>query len=43
MAENTLIQAVNLALKRAMSDDERVLVLGEDVGVSGGVFRATRV
>ncbi len=41
MAENTLIQAVNLALKRAMSDDERVLVLGEDVGVSGGVFRAT--
>jgi len=41
MAEHTLIEAVNLALKRAMQDDERVLVLGEDVGIDGGVFRAT--
>jgi len=32
---------VTLALARAMSDDEAVLVLGEDVGVDGGVFRAT--
>lgn len=41
MAETTLIGAVNLALARAMDEDERVLVLGEDVGVNGGVFRAT--
>lgn len=41
MAEHTLLDAVNLALRRAMSEDERVLVLGEDVGVDGGVFRAT--
>ncbi|MEZ5557598.1 MAG: alpha-ketoacid dehydrogenase subunit beta [Pseudomonadales bacterium] len=41
MAEHTLLEAVNLALRRAMADDERVLVLGEDVGVDGGVFRAT--
>jgi pyruvate dehydrogenase E1 component beta subunit len=41
MAEHTLLDAVNLALRRAMADDERVLVLGEDVGVDGGVFRAT--
>lgn len=41
MAELTLVQAVNAALARAMEEDERVLVLGEDVGVNGGVFRAT--
>ncbi len=41
MADTTLIGAVNLALMRAMEEDERVLVLGEDVGVNGGVFRAT--
>ncbi|ACO77309.1 TPP-dependent dehydrogenase, E1 component beta subunit [Azotobacter vinelandii CA] len=37
----TLVEAVNLALHRAMRDDENVVVLGEDVGVNGGVFRAT--
>ncbi|MBP99490.1 MAG: alpha-ketoacid dehydrogenase subunit beta [Acidobacteria bacterium] len=41
MAELTLVQAVNAALARAMDEDERVLILGEDVGVNGGVFRAT--
>ena len=41
MAEVTLVEAVNLALGRAMEDDPDVVVLGEDVGVSGGVFRAT--
>lgn len=41
MAEVALVEAVNLALARAMQDDERVIVLGEDVGVNGGVFRAT--
>lgn len=41
MTELSLVQAVNLALKRAMADDPRVVVLGEDVGIDGGVFRAT--
>jgi 2-oxoisovalerate dehydrogenase E1 component beta subunit len=42
MAQITLVEAVNLALARAMQDDESVVVLGEDVGVDGGVFRATQ-
>ncbi len=37
----TPVQAVNLALRRAMDSDPAVLVLGEDVGRNGGVFRAT--
>ncbi len=37
----TLLQAVNLALKEEMRRDDRVVVLGEDVGRNGGVFRAT--
>ena len=37
----TLIEAVRLALRRAILDDQTVVVLGEDVGVNGGVFRAT--
>ncbi len=41
MAEITLVEAVNLALARALEEDPDVLVLGEDVGVNGGVFRAT--
>jgi 2-oxoisovalerate dehydrogenase E1 component beta subunit len=41
VAEVTLVEAVNLALARAMEEDPAVVVLGEDVGVSGGVFRAT--
>ncbi len=41
MAELSMVEAVQLALARAMSEDETVLVLGEDVGVNGGVFRAT--
>ncbi len=41
MSERSLVQAVNLALNRAMAEDSRVVVLGEDVGVNGGVFRAT--
>jgi pyruvate dehydrogenase E1 component beta subunit len=39
--EINLVSAVTLALNRAMAEDERVLLLGEDVGVNGGVFRAT--
>ena len=41
MIETSLVGAINLALKHAMAEDHRVLVLGEDVGVDGGVFRAT--
>jgi pyruvate dehydrogenase E1 component beta subunit len=41
MPEATLVEAVNMALARAMEDDPDVVVLGEDVGVNGGVFRAT--
>jgi pyruvate dehydrogenase E1 component beta subunit len=41
MPECTLVEAVNLALARALADDPNVVVLGEDVGVNGGVFRAT--
>ena len=41
MSSITLVEAVNLALARAMQDDPRVVILGEDVGVNGGVFRAT--
>ena len=41
MTELTLVQAVNRGLQEAMRQDPDVLVLGEDVGVNGGVFRAT--
>ncbi len=41
MTELSLVEAVQCALARAMADDESVVVLGEDVGVNGGVFRAT--
>ena len=41
MSEETIVSAVRLALARALQDDERVLLLGEDIGRDGGVFRAT--
>jgi pyruvate dehydrogenase E1 component beta subunit len=41
MPEMNLVQAVNDALKIEMRRDPRVVVLGEDVGRFGGVFRAT--
>jgi pyruvate dehydrogenase E1 component beta subunit len=41
MADMTLLQAINTALHEEMAHDENVVVLGEDVGVNGGVFRAT--
>jgi len=41
MLEVTLVDAINLALARALADDPDVVVFGEDVGVNGGVFRAT--
>ena len=41
MVEVTLVEAVNLALARCLEDDPSVVILGEDVGIDGGVFRAT--
>ena len=36
-----MVQALNLALHQEMEKDDRVILLGEDVGVDGGVFRVT--
>ena len=41
MAAITLIEAITQALAYEMRHDQTVLVLGEDVGINGGVFRAT--
>jgi pyruvate dehydrogenase E1 component beta subunit len=41
MAELTLVEAVNDALRVEMERDGTVMVMGEDVGRAGGVFRAT--
>jgi len=41
MAERTMIESLNLALRQEMDRDETVIVLGEDVGVDGGIFRLT--
>jgi len=41
MAKINMVQALNTTLHRAMATDDRVLVMGEDVGINGGVFRVT--
>ena len=41
MAQMTMIQAITDALRTELKNDENVLIFGEDVGVNGGVFRAT--
>ncbi|WLR43292.1 alpha-ketoacid dehydrogenase subunit beta [Bacillus carboniphilus] len=41
MAQMTMIQAITDALRTELKNDPNVLVFGEDVGVNGGVFRAT--
>ena len=41
MPELTMVEAVCAALGQAMEDDNTVIILGEDVGIDGGVFRAT--
>ncbi|OGO08838.1 MAG: 2-oxoisovalerate dehydrogenase [Chloroflexi bacterium RBG_13_66_10] len=41
MAESTLIEGVRQALDEELARDERVFIMGEDVGPRGGVFRAT--
>jgi pyruvate dehydrogenase E1 component beta subunit len=42
MAKLTMVEAINLALRQEMEKDPRVLILGEDVGKNGGVFRVTQ-
>ncbi|MCA1726897.1 MAG: alpha-ketoacid dehydrogenase subunit beta [Actinobacteria bacterium] len=41
MAEVTMAKAINQALRDSLDQDDRTLVLGEDVGKLGGVFRIT--
>jgi 2-oxoisovalerate dehydrogenase E1 component beta subunit len=41
MAEMNIVQTVNHTLRHEMARDDRVVLLGEDIGVNGGVFRAT--
>ncbi len=41
MGKLTMVQAINLALRQEMTRDADVVVLGQDVGVDGGVFRVT--
>lgn len=41
MSKMTMVQAINLALRQEMEKDDSVIVLGEDVGRDGGVFRVT--
>ncbi|HLD56710.1 MAG TPA: alpha-ketoacid dehydrogenase subunit beta, partial [archaeon] len=36
-----IVQAINLGLKQEMVRDKKVIILGEDVGIDGGVFRVT--
>src|SRR5260370_22038767 len=42
MALSTYIDAINTALTEEMRRDERVYIIGEDVGVMGGAFKATK-
>src|SRR6195952_2330440 len=41
MAQITLAKGINMGLRKAMDADPKVLVMGEDVGKLGGVFRVT--
>ncbi len=41
MADVTMLDAINMGLRTEMSADSSVVLLGEDIGVNGGVFRAT--
>jgi pyruvate dehydrogenase E1 component beta subunit len=41
MAKITMVEAINMAQAWEMAHDSSVIVLGEDVGINGGVFRAT--
>ncbi len=37
----TMVKAINLGLRRALEDDDHVLLMGQDIGALGGVFRVT--
>ncbi|MGN6600166.1 MAG: alpha-ketoacid dehydrogenase subunit beta [Actinomycetes bacterium] len=41
MASTSIAKAINMGLRKAMEDDPKVLIMGEDVGKLGGVFRVT--
>ncbi len=41
MAKMTMVEALNLALRQEMAQDDSVLLLGQDIGLDGGVFRVT--
>lgn len=41
MRRMNMVQAINLALDQEMDKDDRVVALGQDIGVNGGVFRVT--
>jgi pyruvate dehydrogenase E1 component beta subunit len=41
MPKLDLVGAINLALAQEMAKDERVMLIGEDIGLNGGVFRVT--
>jgi 2-oxoisovalerate dehydrogenase E1 component beta subunit len=41
MPQMTMVQAIQDALRVALREDDRVVLLGEDVGLNGGVFRVT--
>ena len=42
MSKLTMVEALNLALEQEMARDENVCLMGEDIGVNGGVFRTTK-
>ncbi|MFF2496280.1 alpha-ketoacid dehydrogenase subunit beta [Agromyces sp. NPDC058064] len=41
MTQLTLAKALNAGLRRALADDDKVVLMGEDIGTLGGVFRVT--
>jgi 2-oxoisovalerate dehydrogenase E1 component beta subunit len=41
MAKVTMVEAITMAMAHELENDPSVVVLGEDVGINGGVFRAT--
>ena len=41
MARMTMVQSLNLALKQEMEQDDTIILLGQDIGPDGGVFRVT--
>ena len=43
MKKTTYIEAITEALDEEMARDERVFLIGEDIGIYGGVFKATKV